>query len=176
MITEIEGRALRRVISEKSIKMKVADLGRQITDDYTGKAPILVGILKGAFVFLSDLMRHIDLSVQVDFIRISTYKSGMKPGEIDLIMDISMPIMDRDVILVEDIVDTGITLKFISDRILDRNPASYRICALIDLKHRRGTDVKLDYVGFELEDGFLVGYGLDMGEQGRNLPSIYNID
>jgi hypoxanthine phosphoribosyltransferase len=176
MITEIQGRTLKRVIPEKAIKMKVAELGRQITDDYTGKAPILVGILKGAFVFLSDLMRHIDLSVQIDFIRISTYKSGMKPGEIDLIMDISMPISDRHVILVEDIVDTGITLKFISDRILERNPESYRICALIDLKHRRGVDVKLDYVGFELEEGFLVGYGLDMGEQGRNLPSIYNID
>ncbi len=176
MITEIQGRTLKRVISEKSIKMKVAELGRQITDDYKGRAPILVGILKGAFVFLSDLMRHIDLSVQIDFIRISTYKSGMKPGEIDLIMDISMPIRDRHVILVEDIVDTGITLKFISDRILERNPASHRICALIDLKHRRGANVKLDYVGFEVQEGFLVGYGLDMGEQGRNLPSIYNID
>lgn len=176
MITEIEGRTLKRVITEKSIRMKVAELGRQITDDYTGTTPILVGILKGAFVFLSDLMRHIDLSVQIDFIRISTYKNGMKPGEIDLIMDVSLPIRDRHVILVEDIVDTGITLKFISDRILERNPASYCICALIDLKHRRETNVKLDYVGFELEEGFLVGYGLDMGEQGRNLPSIYNID
>jgi hypoxanthine phosphoribosyltransferase len=176
MITEIHGRTLKRVISEKAIHKKVAELGKQITDDYKGKAPILVGILKGAFVFLSDLMRHIDLSVQIDFIRISTYKSGMKPGEIDLIMDISMPIRGRHVILVEDIVDTGITLKFISDRILERNPASYRICALLDLKYRREANVKLDYSGFELEEGFLVGYGLDMGEEGRNLPSIYNIE
>jgi hypoxanthine phosphoribosyltransferase len=176
MITEIQGRMLKRVISVKAIKKRVSELGRQITNDYKGNDPILVGILKGAFVFLSDLMRKIDLSVQIDFIRISTYKSGMKPGEIDLIMDISMPIRDRHVILVEDIVDTGVTLKFISDRILERNPASYRICALIDLKPRREVNVKLDYVGFELEEGFLVGYGLDMAEEGRNLPNLYNIE
>ena len=176
MITEIQGRALKRVISLEVIDKRVVELGRQITDDYRGKDPILVGILKGAFVFLSDLMRHIDLPVKIDFIRISTYKSGMKPGEIDLIMDISMPIRDRHVILIEDIVDTGVTLKFISDRILERNPASYRICALIDLKERREVNVKLDYVGFELQEGFLVGYGLDMGEQGRNLPDVYNIE
>jgi hypoxanthine phosphoribosyltransferase len=173
MITEIQGRMLKRVISVKAINKRVTELGRQITNDYKGKDPILVGILKGAFVFLSDLMRKIDLSVQIDFIRISTYKSGMKPGEIDLIMDISMPIRDRHVILVEDIVDSGVTLKFISDRILERNPASYRICALIDLKHRREANVKLDYIGFELEEGFLVGYGLDMAEEGRNLEPIY---
>ena len=167
---------LKRVISVKAISKRVTELGRQITDDYRGKDPILVGILKGAFVFLSDLMRNIDLSVQIDFIRISTYKSGMKPGEIDLIMDISMPIRDRHVILVEDIVDTGVTLKFISDRILERTPASYRICALIDLKQRREVNVKLDYVGFELENGFIVGYGLDMAEEGRNLPNLYNIE
>ena len=167
---------LKRVISVKAISKRVTELGRQITDDYRGKDPILVGILKGAFVFLSDLMRNIDLSVQIDFIRISTYKSGMKPGEIDLIMDISMPIRDRHVILVEDIVDTGVTLKFISDRILERTPASYRICALIDLKQRREVNVKLDYVGFELENGFIVGYGLDMAEEGRNLPNLYNVE
>ncbi len=176
MITEIQGRRLKRVISENKINKRVTELGRQITDDYKAKDPILVGILKGAFVFLSDLMRHIDLSVQIDFIRISTYKSGMKPGEIDLIMDISMPIRGRHVILVEDIVDTGVTLKYISDRIFERNPASYAICALIDLKERREVNVKLDYVGFELEEGFLVGYGLDMAEQGRNLPDLYNIE
>ena len=176
MITEIKGRMLKRVISVKAISKRVTELGRQITDDYRGKDPILVGILKGAFVFLSDLMRNIDLSVQIDFIRISTYKSGMKPGEIDLIMDISMPIRDRHVILVEDIVDTGVTLKFISDRILERTPASYRICALIDLKQRREVNVKLDYVGFELENGFIVGYGLDMAEEGRNLPNLYNVE
>jgi hypoxanthine phosphoribosyltransferase len=176
MITEIKGRMLKRVISVKAISKRVTELGRQVTDDYRGKDPILVGILKGAFVFLSDLMRNIDLSVQIDFIRISTYKSGMKPGEIDLIMDISMPIRDRHVILVEDIVDTGVTLKFISDRILARTPASYRICALIDLKQRREVNVKLDYVGFELENGFIVGYGLDMAEEGRNLPNLYNVE
>lgn len=176
MITEIQGRTLKHIISENEINKRVTELGRQITDDYKARDPILVGILKGAFVFLSDLMRHIDLSVQIDFIRISTYRSGMKPGEIDLIMDISVPIKGRHVILVEDIVDTGVTLKFISDRILERNPASYRICALIDLKHRRGANIKLDYVGFELEEGFLVGYGLDMAEQGRNLPDLYNIE
>jgi hypoxanthine phosphoribosyltransferase len=176
MITEIKGRMLKRVISVKAISKRVTELGRQITDDYRGKDPILVGILKGAFVFLSDLMRNIDLSVQIDFIRISTYKSGMKPGEIDLIMDISMPIRDRHVILVEDIVDTGVTLKFISDKILERTPASYRICALIDLKQRREVNVKLDYVGFELENGFIVGYGLDMAEEGRNLPNLYNVE
>lgn len=176
MIWKIHGRTPKRVISLKAIDKRVAELGRQITNDYKGKDLLLVGILKGAFVFLSDLMRKIDLPVKIDFIRISTYKSGMKPGEIDLIMDISMPLRDRHVILVEDIVDTGVTLKFISDTILERNPASYRICALIDLKERREVNVKLDYVGFELEEGFLVGYGLDMGEEGRNLPDVYNIE
>lgn len=176
MFREIQGRKLKRVIPIGAINKRVAELGRQITHDYAGKDPILVGTLKGAFVFLSDLMRNIDLPLQIDFIRISTYKSGMTPGEIDLIADISMPIRDRHVILVEDIVDTGVTIKFITDRILERNPASYRICAFIDLQYRRETPVELDYVGFALEEGFLVGYGLDLGEQGRNLPAIYNIE
>jgi len=167
---------LKPLISVQEINKRVADLGKQITNDYKWKEPILIGILKGAFVFLSDLMRNINFSVQIDFVRISTYKSGMKPGDIEFIMDISMPISDRHVILVEDIVDTGVTLKFISDRILERKPASYRICALIDLRHRREVNVKLDYVGFELERGFLVGYGLDIAEEGRNLPDLYSIE
>jgi len=173
MITEIKGRKLKLLLKSKEIHDRIIELGMKMTQDYKRKNPILVGVLKGAFVFLSDLMRRFDMTAQFDFVRVSTYKSGMKPGDIEFIMDVSIPINGRHVILVEDIVDTGVTLKFIQQQILEKKPASFKICALIDLKHRREVQVELDYVGFEIKEGFLVGYGLDMAEEGRNLSDIY---
>jgi len=176
MIAEIRGRKLKLLFSSDEILRRVAELGIQITEDYRGKNPILIGVLKGAFVFLADLMRHIDLPMEVDFVRISSYKSGMESGDIEFIMDVSTPLGGRHVILVEDILDTGITLRFICDKILSRGPASFKICTLTDKKERRQVDIKADYVGFEIEEGFIVGYGIDWGEEGRNIPEIYVIE
>ncbi len=176
MITEIRGRKLKLLFSSDKILRRVTDLGIQIAEDYRGKNPIFIGVLKGAFVFLADLMRYIDFPVQVDFVRISSYKNGMEPGDVEFIMDVSSPLGGRHVILVEDILDTGITLRSICDRILSRDPASFKICTLIDKKERRQVDIKADYVGFEIEEGFIVGYGIDWGEEGRNIPEIYVIE
>lgn len=176
MITEIQGRKLKPLFSSEEILKRVAELGAQIREDYIGKSPIFIGVLKGAFMFLSDLIRYINFPVQVDFIRISSYKRGMKSGDIELIMDTSIPLKGRHVVLVEDILDTGITLKFISDRILSRGTASFKTCVLIDKKERREVHIKADYVGFEVEKGFIVGYGIDWGEEGRNIPRIYVVE
>ena len=176
MITEIRGRKLKPLFSSDEILKRVAELGAQITEDYTGKNPVLIGVLKGAFIFLADLVRSIDFHVELDFIRISSYKNGMEPGDIELIMDTSIPLRDRHVILFEDILDTGVTLKFIKDKILSREPASFKICVLIDKKERRQFHINADYVGFEINEGFIVGYGIDWGEQGRNIPGIYVVE
>ncbi|MFQ5788582.1 MAG: hypoxanthine phosphoribosyltransferase [Thermodesulfobacteriota bacterium] len=176
MIREIEGRKLKLLFTSKVIQKRVAELGKQISKDYKGEKPVLIGVLKGAFIFLTDLIRHIDLPAQVDFVRISTYKEKMEPGDLEFIMDTTIPLRDRHVILVEDIVDTGITLKFIREKILEKKPDSFKICALLDLKYRREVEVHLDYLGFEVKEGFLVGYGLDMAEEGRVLPDLYLIE
>jgi hypoxanthine phosphoribosyltransferase len=176
MIGEIQGRKPRLLISASDIEKRVGELGLQITKDYSGKSPVLVGILKGGFIFLADLVRQIDFYVEIDFIRASSYKEGMEPGEIELVTDVITPLEGRHVILVEDMLDTGITLDFLKSAILSKRPASLGICALIDKKERRQTDIRADYVGFEVEEGFIVGYGTDCGEMGRNLPGIYVLE
>ena len=173
MTREIQGKKFKLLISSTQISKRVKELGAEITNDYKGNNPVLVGILKGAFVFLSDLIKNINLNIKVDFVRVSTYKEGMKSGDIDLIMDLSVPIKNQDVIIIEDIIDTGITLKFIRERVISENPASCKICTLVDIKERRKVDIQPDYIGFEIQRGFIIGYGADFAENGRNLPDIF---
>jgi hypoxanthine phosphoribosyltransferase len=176
MITEIQGRKLRLLISAADIKAKVGEMGKRITEDYRDKNPVLIGILKGGFMFLADLVREIDFNVEIDFVRASCYKEGMEPGEIELLTDVTSPLKGRHVLLVEDMLDTGITLHFLKSVILSKEPASLKICALIDKKGRRRIDIEADYTGFDIREGFIVGYGTDWREAGRNLPGVYVVD
>jgi hypoxanthine phosphoribosyltransferase len=176
MITEIQGRKPRLLISAPEIERKVKELGNRITEDYRDKNPVLIGILKGGFIFLADLVRQIDFNVEIDFVRASSYKEGMEPGEVELVTDAVTQLKGRHVVLVEDMLDTGITLDFLKSVILSKQPASLRICALIDKRARRQVVIDADYVGFNVGEGFIVGYGTDCGEMGRNLPGVYVLE
>lgn len=163
----------RVLVTEAQIERRVAELGEQITGDYLGHNLSAIGILKGSFVFLSDLLRHIDLPLIVDFVAISSYGQSTKSsGVVRINMDLDQPIATRDVLIVEDIVDTGLTLRYLIDYLRRRSPASIKVCALLDKPARRETDIVLDYVGFTIPDEFVVGYGLDYSEQYRNLPFV----
>ena len=176
MVKEIRGRKLNLLIESSEITQKVHDLGRQITEDYADKDLLIIGILKGSFIFVADLIRSIQLKTEIDFIRVSSYRDEMNPGDIELVTDLGVPIKDRDVLLVEDLLDTGGTLKFIREYILSKHPASFKICALLNKKKARKSVIELGYVGFEIEDKFVVGYGTDFAEEGRNLPDIYVVE
>ncbi len=161
------------VLSRENIADKVRDLGKDITRDYQGCELIAIGILKGAFIFMADLVREIDLPLQVDFIRAASYGAEtFSSGEIRLKKDIELSLENKDVLLIEDIVDTGRTLAFLKEHILNKKPRTLRICALIDKSERREVPVEVDYPGFSIDQGFLVGYGLDCAEQFRQLPEI----
>jgi len=176
MIEEIQGRKLRLLISASEIERMVGELARRISEDYRDKNPVFVGILKGGFIFLADLVRELDFNVEIDFVRASSYKEGMEPGEIELLMDVTTPLRGRHVLLVEDMLDTGVTLHFLKTVILSKEPASLRLCALIDKKERRQVEIDADYTGFGIGEGFIVGYGTDCGEMGRNLPGVYVLE
>lgn len=176
MIKDIRGHKLKLLIPSSEILKRVSELGEQISRDYMDKDPVLVGILKGGFIFLADLVRQIDFYTEIDFVRTSSYREGMQPGEIELTADVVTPLEGRHVLLVEDLLDTGITLSFMKDVILSRNPASFKICALINKKERRETQIDPDYVGFDIDNGFIVGYGTDLDEMGRNLPGVYVLE
>ncbi len=163
------------IFSQEEILIRVSELRKRIAEDYCERKPLFIGVLKGAFVFLADLVRKFDFPLEIDFIRVSSYMGGMESKGIELIMDTSIPVEGRHVIVVDGIVDTGATLRFIVGRLKLKNPASLGVCALIDKKEKRGIEVKLDYVGFEIENGFLIGYGLDLNERGRELNGIYLI-
>jgi len=164
------------LFSRETIRRVVLELGERINADYRGRPVVLVGILKGSFVFLADLVRTLTLDVTVDFVVLGSYGAGTTAsGEVKMLKDLSAPIEGKDVLVVEDIVDTGITLKYFTDILRRREPKSLAICALIDKKARREVDIDVDYVGLEMEDGFIVGYGIDCNEQYRNLPEIWVI-
>ena len=163
------------ILSESQIKEKVKELAAQITKDYSDKTPIIIGILKGSVIFLSDLIRSIDLPMSLDFIAVSSYGSEMtSSGVVRIQYDLKTSIEGRDVLVVEDIVDTGLTLAYLMENFATRHPKSIKICALLDKKEARKSDIelKIDYVGFEVPDKFLVGYGLDYDEKYRNLPFV----
>ncbi|HEY8498219.1 MAG TPA: hypoxanthine phosphoribosyltransferase [Limnochordales bacterium] len=161
------------LIDEQRIAQRVRALGRQISADYAGREPVLIGILKGAVLFLADLLRALSIHASVDFMAISSYGSGTQSsGVVRILKDLDHPIAGRDVLIVEDIVDTGLTIRYLLDNLRSRRPASLRVCVLLDKRERRQVPVELDYVGFEIPDRFVVGYGLDYAERYRNLPFI----
>ena len=160
------------LVSEKEIQDKVIELAQRISQDYQGQQLLLVGLLRGAIVFLSDLMRAIDIPVQLDFIGITSYGDSTESGAVRLVMDLETDIAGCHVLVVEDIVDTGKTLFYLVENLRARQPASLRICALLDKPDRRQVPIDVDYVGFEIPDKFVVGYGLDFAEGYRNLPFV----
>jgi hypoxanthine phosphoribosyltransferase len=158
------------------IQKRVKELGKEISRDYAGREVILIGVLNGAFVFMADLIRFLDIPVQVDFVRLASYGSKTEStGEVMFTKDIELPLTAKNVLVVEDIIDTGHTLSYFKDIIALHNPRSIKICALLSKTGRRKTPIVIDYVGFELERGFLVGYGLDYNENYRHLPDICSI-
>jgi hypoxanthine phosphoribosyltransferase len=161
------------LIGTEELQAKVAELGRQISEDYRGRNPLLICLLRGAVVFLSDLIRATDIPLEMDFMAISSYgDSTESSGVVRLMMDLKSNITGRNVLIVEDIVDTGRTLAYILDNLRTRRPADVKVCALLSKPSRREAPVEVDYLGFEIPDKFVVGYGLDYAENYRNLPFI----
>jgi hypoxanthine phosphoribosyltransferase len=168
---------VRLVYSSEQIRETTERLARAINRDYAGESVHFVGVLKGSFVFLADLIRHIRLRCSVDFVRLSSYGSGTRSsGVVEEALSSRDPVAGRHVIVVEEIVDTGATLERLLRVLALQRPASLKVCALVDKTGRREVEVPVDYSGFTLETGFLVGYGLDLGEDYRNLPAIYAIE
>ncbi len=169
MIEDVE----RILFSEETLRVRVGELGAQITADYAGKHPVLVSILRGSYVFMADLTRQIRLPLTVDFIAVSSYGSGTaSSGQVEIKKDLSDSIEGRDLILVEDILDSGNTLSYLRQVLQARRPASIRICTLLDKPERRVKPIYADYVGFTVPDAFIIGYGLDYDGKYRNLPYI----
>lgn len=161
------------LLSEEEIRTKVRELGEQITRDYQGKSPVFLGILKGCYVFMADLLKNIDLFCEMDFMAVSSYGSGTSStGAVKITKDLSRDIEGKDLILVEDILDSGITLSYLKGYLANRNPASVRIVTLLDKPERRKAPIQADYYGFQVPNEFVVGYGLDYDEKYRNLPYI----
>ena len=164
---------LRVLISEEEVHQAVEKLGKQISQDYQGKDLLMVSVLKGSIVFMAVLMRAIDCKVTIDFMSVSSYGSGVKTsGVVKILKDLDVPLEGRDVLIVEDILDSGKTLSYLVDVLTQRNPNSIRIATLLDKPERREADIHSDYFGFHVPDEFVVGYGLDYAEQYRNLPYI----
>ena len=171
--SEFTNPRLAPLFSAEQIKARVAELGAEIARDYAGRNPLLVGVLKGACVFVSDLMRAIDMPLGVEFIAISSYGSATRTsGEVRLVKDLEVGIEGRDILVVEDIVDTGITLSYLLANLRARGAANVKLAALLDKYERRERAVPIDYLGFKIPDAFVVGYGLDFAERYRNLPYI----
>ena len=161
------------LFTEEELKEIVKELGKKITEDYKGKNLFLITVLKGAVVFLGDLMRAIEMPCEIEFMVLSSYGAGTtSTGSVKIIKDIDLPLEGKDVLIVEDILDTGFTLSFLYKLLEDRKPASVEICTLLDKPERRKVDVVAKYVGRQIPDEFVVGYGLDYDEQYRNLPFI----
>jgi hypoxanthine phosphoribosyltransferase len=164
------------LIPQHAIQSRIRDLASQISSDYSGSELIVIGVLNGAVFFLADIVREMTIPVQIDFIRAASYGSAsVSCGDIRLTKTVEIPIKGKPVLLVEDIVDTGLTLYKIMDIIREQNPASVKICALIDKEERREKTISVDYCGFKVKEGFLVGYGLDYNEQYRCLREIYKL-
>src|SRR5437899_7020398 len=163
----------RVVVSEDELRERIAALGKEITADYDGRAPLLVGVLKGAFVFMSDLARAIRLPVEFDFMAVASYGSATKTsGVVRIVKDLDLDLSDRHVLVVEDIVDSGLTLSYLRRNLLARGPASLEVCALLVKEGLQRSDPDLAYEGFRIPPDFVVGYGLDVAERYRNLPYV----
>jgi len=168
---------LKLILNYEQIQQKIKELAEKIEKDFKNESIVFIGILKGAFVFLADLVKNIkNPNIEIDFVRLRSYgMSDTSSGKVEIIKDVELPLKDKNVIIVEDIVDTGITLNFLLNHLKKFSPKIIKICTLIDKKERREKKVPIDYIGFEVEKGFLVGYGLDYAEKYRHLPGIYEV-
>jgi hypoxanthine phosphoribosyltransferase len=171
--SEFSNPNLEPLFTGEEIQSRIAQMGADIARDYRDSNPLLLGVLKGAFVFLSDLVRAIDLKVGVEFMAISSYGAEMRTsGEVKIVKDLDVPIEGRDILVVEDIVDTGLTLSYLLANLHSRGARTVKLAALLDKWERREREVPIDYLGFKIPDAFVVGYGLDFAERYRNLPFI----
>ena len=161
------------LISREELNRRVCEMAKTLDEDYKGKRPLMVAILKGSVMFFTDLIREMKIDLEIDFMAISSYGNGVKSsGEVKMIKDLDGKIEGKDVIIVEDIVDSGYTMKYLKNLLEARKPSSIKICALLDKPSRRETDVQVDYKGFEVGNEFVVGYGLDYASYYRNIPFI----
>jgi hypoxanthine phosphoribosyltransferase len=163
-------------LSEEQIQSRVKELGEQIANEYAGKLPIFIGILNGSFMFMADLLKNINLSCEMDFFKLSSYgDSKISSGKVKLLKELNADIIDRNIVIVEDIVDTGLSLKYIEEIMEHYKPASVKVATLLFKPNSLKYNVKIDYIGFEIPDKFVIGYGLDYGQKYRNLRSIYSL-
>ena len=168
---------LKILISCDEIAKAVSRLAREIERDYQDKQPLLICVLKGSFMFMADLVRQLDLPLDLDFVRLSSYDAARESsGKVEVVHETKTPVKDRDVLVVEDIVDTGITISFLLDYLKSKQPASLKVCTLTDKPSRRRVQVPIDYRGFTVSNKFIVGYGLDCDQKFRNLPDIYTLE
>ena len=165
------------LLSEKQIQNRIQELGQKITDDYENKVPLLIGVLKGAFIYMADLARAISLPVEFDFMAVSSYGNATKTsGVVRIVKDLDIDLSGRDVIVVEDIIDSGLTLNYLRKNLESRGPTSLEVCALLVRSGRQVGELGLKYVGFEIPPDFVIGYGLDVAEKYRNLPDLWSYD
>ena len=171
------GEKFRLYLDRQTIRERVAELGALISNDYAGKVPVLIGVLNGSFMFLADLLRSLDIDCEVDFLKLSSYGAKkISSGVVRELKKIDADIEGRDVIIVEDIVDTGLSMQFILDRIKEHDPSSVKTATLLHKYEATNVEAQLDYVGFRIENHFVIGYGLDFGQLARNLDQIYILD
>lgn len=163
------------LISAEAIRTRVRELAETISRDYQGEDLLMVGILKGAFIFLADLVREISIPVRIDFLGVASYGPGTDPGEIKVFKDLNQPVDGRNILIVDDIMDTGLTTDYLIRLLRVRNPKSIRVCTLLDKPSRRKVEVGIDYLGFQIPDDFVVGYGMDCNEAFRYLPEIHKV-
>lgn len=162
------------LLSEEKIQARVKELGEQITEEYEGKLPILIGVLNGSFIFLSDLVKHIDIHCEIDFFKLSSYgDEKISSGNVKLLKELNADISERHIIVVEDIVDSGLSIKFINEILANHKPASVKVASLLVKPDSLKYKVKIDYIGFEIPNEFVIGYGLDYAQKFRNLNAIY---
>jgi len=174
---ECNGEIFKIYLRQEQIDERVAELGEELSEKYEGKNPIFIGVLNGAYIFLSDLMRNVEISCEVDFLKLSSYgDEKVSSGEVTDLKDIDADIEGRNVILVEDIVDTGLSMKYLINKLEKKNPASIATVTLLHKTEATHHDVQLDYVGFKIPTLFVLGYGLDYAQEGRNLAQIYILD
>jgi hypoxanthine phosphoribosyltransferase len=174
---QCNGNTFKAYLSQNKIQKRVAELGEQITRDYEGKRPIFIGVLNGAYIFLSDLMRYVRMPCEVDFLKLSSYgDEKVSSGQVTSLKKIDAEIKGRHVVLVEDIVDTGLSMKYLLAQLGHRKPESLKTVTLLHKTEATHHDVQLDYVGFEIPNLFVLGYGLDYAQEGRNLAQIYILD
>lgn len=163
---------IKHLLTREEVERRIKELAKEIERDYQGKEPLVIGLLKGSVIFMSDLIKEIDLPLVIDFMSVSSYSGTTSTGVINILKDTEIDVKDRDVLIVEDIIDTGLTLSHVRELLENRGTKSLKICTLLDKPSRRTVEIKGDYIGFEIPDEFVIGYGLDYDQQHRNLPYI----